>query len=47
MHAWPEQENDDSTLALCKQIVELSGGEIDVHSQGPDLGAVFQFSMAV
>ena len=32
-------------LTIVKQIVELSGGAIGVHSDGPGHGSVFGFSM--
>ena len=32
-------------LTIVKQIVELSGGSIGVHSDGPGLGSVFGFTM--
>ena len=32
-------------LFISKQIVESWGGEISAHSEGPDLGSVFCFSM--
>ena len=32
-------------LTIVKQIVELSGGTIGVHSDGPGYGSIFAFSM--
>ena len=32
-------------LSIVKQIVEQSGGNISVHSDGPGLGSLFCFSM--
>ena len=32
-------------LTIVKQIVELSGGTIGVHSDGPGFGSIFAFSM--
>ena len=32
-------------LTIVKQIVELSGGTIGVHSDGPGHGSIFAFSM--
>ena len=32
-------------LSIVKQIVEQSGGEISVHSDGPGHGSLFCFSM--
>ena len=32
-------------LTIVKQIVELSGGSIAVHSDGPGQGSIFCFSM--
>ena len=32
-------------LMICKNLVELNGGEISVHSDGEDRGAMFTFTM--
>ena len=32
-------------LMICKNLVELNGGKLDVHSDGEDRGATFMFSM--
>ena len=32
-------------LAICKRIIENSGGEITVSSEGEDKGSTFKFSM--
>ena len=32
-------------LTIVKQIVELAGGKIDVHSDGKDAGSCFEFTM--
>ena len=32
-------------LMICKNLVELNGGEISVHSDGEDRGATFTFEM--
>ena len=32
-------------LTIVKEIVEASGGSIHVHSDGPNLGSVFYFTM--
>ena len=32
-------------LFISKKIVESCGGEISAHSDGPDLGSVFSFSI--
>ena len=42
-----EDEDDGSNLAICKKIIDLSGGEITAYSAGTDQGAIFQFSMAM
>ena len=34
-------------LLICKNLVKLSGGTIDVHSDGLDKGSVFSFSVKV
>ena len=40
-------DEDGSNLAICKKIVYINEGEIDVYSSGPDQGSIFQFSMAM
>ena len=40
-------DEDGSNLAICKKIVDIGGGEIDVYSSGPDQGSMFQFSMTM
>ena len=42
-----EDEDDGSNLAICKKIIDLSGGEVTAYSAGTDQGAIFQFSMAM
>ena len=32
-------------LMICKNLVNINGGEIDVHSNGEGEGAVFSFTM--
>lgn len=32
-------------LMICKQLVELNGGTIEVHSDGEDQGSIFTFTM--
>ena len=32
-------------LMICKNLVNINGGEIKVHSNGENRGAVFSFTM--
>ena len=40
-------EDDGSTLSICKKIIGLCGGELQVTSEGAELGTTFHFSIRV
>ena len=32
---------------MCKQIVNINGGDVEVYSKGVNQGTIFQFSMVM
>ena len=41
------EDHDFKNLSMCKQIVNINGGDVEVYCKGVNQGTIFQFSMVM